>query len=278
MQINNNKISNFNKISINGYSVFVHKDFPEDKLPLPLGKFTDQLTPVACSKFAIINTVEVDVENRTRLLYVKEHLSRSFTDKLKHLFRPSRGRRALTAGAMLTENGFDSPQVIALAEKHIGPICTENILITEQLNNARSISEWEKDWSSQQNCVVVVKRKFVKQLGKTIGKMHARNISHGDLRPGNVYSQQIKDSWNFYFLDNERTVQMNVLPLKLRIKNLVQINMLAKTWFTYTDRMRFYKSYLKENPQLKNKAKPLAKEIVRITHQRLSGKIPADQI
>ncbi len=61
--------------------------------------------------------------------------------------------------------------------------------------------------------------------------------------------------------------------MKLRIKNLVQINMLAKEPFTYTDRVRFFKSYLKFNSQLQVDAKLLMRETAQRTHQRAKGKI-----
>ena len=171
---------------------------------------------------------------------------------------------------MLCENGFNSPKIIAVAEKRNRLFFKENILITEEIQNAKCFYDWEKEWNDKSNCPVEIKREFVRQLGRTIGKLHAKNISHGDLRPGNIYAgHNDKDKWSFYFLDNERTRKFTSLPVKLRIKNLVQINIVARFPFTYTDRIRFYREYIKENPSLQADAKTLMMEVVEITRQRM---------
>ena len=102
--------------------------------------------------------------------------------------------------------------------------------------------------------------------------MHAANISHGDLRTGNVLVKLKEDDWDFYFLDNERTVKYNKLPDKLRIKNLVQIGMVLNENLTNTDRMRFYKTYLKQNQQVIPNPLELAKKVSVKTEERLSKK------
>jgi hypothetical protein len=99
--------------------------------------------------------------------------------------------------------------------------------------------------------------------------MHAGNIFHGDLRGGNIFSKQTPEGWHFYFLDNERTMKLPLLPMRMRIKNLVQVSILQPRTFTNTDHARFFKAYLQENPQLKGDAKTLAREVAERTRQRM---------
>jgi predicted unusual protein kinase regulating ubiquinone biosynthesis (AarF/ABC1/UbiB family) len=101
--------------------------------------------------------------------------------------------------------------------------------------------------------------------------MHAAGIFHGDLRLGNVLVQKNEGQWRFFFIDNERTKKFYRLPSRLRLKNLVQINM-----FRYdignTDRLRFFKAYLKENPSTVRKRNKWGKKVITKTNLRLERK------
>ena len=252
--------------------MLVCKDFPAGKPPIGINEYHDGLRGpferiTEASKYANVFKASVSFNGRCQSLYIKQYLHRSLGDILKHLFRRSRGRRALTAAAMLAGNGLDSPRVVALAEKRIGPFCKNSILITEDLADGRSTYYWQDEWADSRD--VKLKRQFVTELGRTVGRMHAANIFHGDLRPGNIFSKQISDSWHFYFLDNERTMKLPLMPMRLRKKNLVQINILQPKTFTNTDRARFYKAYIQENPQLNNNRKTIAREVSQQTQKRL---------
>jgi len=55
--------------------------------------------------------------------------------------------------------------------------------------------------------------------------MHAGGIFHGDLSIGNVLVVREEQKWRFFFIGNERTKKFYRLHARLRLKNLVQINM-----------------------------------------------------
>jgi len=271
MLINNNNLSNFYKAGIAGFDMLVSNDFPASAIQLTADQYRDGVRgpfeKVSSSKHANVLRAKISFNGRHHLLYIKQYLYRSFGDRMKHLFRSSRGRRALSAAAMLTASGLDSPAVVALAEKRCGFFCTDCILITEALKDAKSIYAWQNNWKDQPPAKL--KHQFVSQLGVEIGKMHKANIFHGDLRPGNVFAKQTPQGWHFYFLDNERTVKMPILPMRYRLKNLIQINMPLPHTFTRTDRLRFYKEYLKQNPQLETRAAAIAKRVSQKAAERL---------
>ncbi len=100
--------------------------------------------------------------------------------------------------------------------------------------------------------------------------MHAKGIFHGDLRLGNILARQEKTCWRFFFLDNERTKKFDSLPFKLRVKNLVQVNMVPKVCVSNTDRMRFFREYCAENKISKRQSKPLTEKVVEKTNWRLN--------
>lgn len=268
---NQNKVS-FDKIQLSRWTMYVNSLFPskvaesliaERDLDGVRGPFEE----VAASRFARVYKGAVSFNGITRNLYVKQFLYRSVVDFLKHIFRPSRAMRSMKASQMLAKANLLNPEVIAMGHKKIGPFVVKSFLITESVEDAPTLSN-----QIATEMTVKSKRELIRQLGETIGKMHAANISHGDLRTGNVLVKENDHNWGFYFLDNERTLQFKMLPEKLRSKNLVQISMVINKNITRTDRMRFFKSYLAENEGNIQNPKQLARKISQRTAERLKSK------
>jgi hypothetical protein len=108
--------------------------------------------------------------------------------------------------------------------------------------------------------------------------MHAAGIFHGDLRLGNILARKEKSGWHFFLIDNERTRKFRRLPSHLRLKNLVQANILISDCVTKTDRMRFFKSYLQKNVNIQNGHRKLAKIVDAKTSDRLRTKLPTSRL
>jgi len=171
---------------------------------------------------------------------------------------------------MLSEHGFFVPETVAFGERRFGPVCTSNFLITRELAGVDNLYDrFDGNWLGQSPQVLRDKRRFIRALGQTVGRMHGAGIFHGDMRAGNVFAKKSEGNWQFFFLDNERTRRFGVLPCRLRFKNLVQLNMLQSEVITQTDRMRFFKAYLAENGDLRVRRKELARRIAVKTRRRL---------
>ena len=227
----------------------------------------------AGSDWARVHRCETGFRGRKEVFYLKEYLYRSGWDFVKHIFRKSRARRAFDAAAVLGDCSIETPEVIALMEKKAGPICLKNLLVTREAQDTRQLYDYFGMHSGRWFATAAQKKQFMQQYGRTIGRMHAAGIFHGDLRAGNVLAKRQNSKWSFFLLDNERTRKFRRLGNRLRFKNLVQANMQQGN-ITNTDRMRFYKAYLKENPNILNNQKQLAKKVTTKTAQRLKGKPP----
>lgn len=238
-----------------------------------------QLTTIQSSKFARVHRFTAGFNGINKEVYFKQYLYRSAWDFIKHLIRPSRARRAFKAAMMLAENGFEAPVIIAMGERKLSFFHTINFLVTLVAESTKEIYKLIDDTpddsdKEQLRC----KRELIRAFGRTIGKMHAKGIFHGDLRLGNVLVRREEDGWRFFFLDNERTKKFRRLPARLRLKNLVQINMHRTDALTGTDRMRFFRNYLKENLDIRNDYKTLAKKAAAKTDKRLKTKLQAGQL
>jgi tRNA A-37 threonylcarbamoyl transferase component Bud32 len=206
-----------------------------------------------------------------KMVYLKEYFYRSWWDFVKHLFRLSRAMQALKAELMLAENGFESPCVIAVGQHKFVFLTTRSFMVTFEIENARSVYQLVSAEERLQE-----RRSFVRALGGAVGRMHAKGIFHGDLRPGNVLARKEGDNWRIFFLDNERTRKFQRIPEQLRLKNLVQINMFEPGEVSNTDRMRFFRKYWAENKESGLEKAALIKKVLKETARRLRKKKMSD--
>jgi len=148
----------------------------------------------------------------------------------------------------------------------------DNFLLTEEVSScgslAQVLTEMSRDFGDNS---VTRKRSLIRAFAETIGRMHSRGIFHGDLRLGNVLVVEDRGNWRFFFLDNERTRKFYRLPSRLRLKNLVQVNMF-RNGITNTDRMRFFKTYLGMNPGVHTHYRQWVTRVLAKTLRRLKKK------
>ncbi|HIJ71266.1 MAG TPA: hypothetical protein HPP87_07880 [Planctomycetes bacterium] len=274
----------FEKIRVGGWTVLVSSDFGKasESLFPPFGQTDGVRGPfgeVPASDFARVFKCSVVFRGWCHRLYVKQFLFRSTWDFLKHIFRASRAKRAFFGSLMLAEQGFFAAETVALGERGFGPLCTSSFLITRELVGAEDLYCCFDGKNKDIVCKSPgAKRRFIRALGETIGRMHRSGIFHGDLRAGNVFAKSSNGTWRFFFLDNERTGRFGVLPSRLRLKNLVQLNMLQSEAVSLTDRMRFFKAYLAQNSDVRNRWKELARRTVIKTRRRLQHRSCGDML
>ncbi len=268
----------YEKMRMDNWIILIHKNFPKHDIRNLVAENDSsaedqgQFVRVPSSDYTRVLKCNVSIDGVAHLHYLKEYLCRSTLDFVKHLFRPSRAKRAFNAILMLQKNGFDAPAVIGLFEHRTGPFCTNNLLLTEEIENSKSMQQLLTDfYENSGRDTSIDKRALIEAFGRTIGQMHAKGIFHGDLRLGNILVVREEQKWRFYLIDNERTKKFYHLPAWLRLKNLVQINMYG-CGITNTDLMRFFKAYLKYNPAVANNRQAWAVKILKRTSWRLRGK------
>jgi len=268
----------FEKMRMDNWMILIDKNFPKHdirNLVAENDSFAEdqaQFIRVPSSNYTRVFKCSISFNGVAHPLYLKKYLCRSTLDFVKHLFRPSRAKRAFNASLMLQQNGFDAPDVIGLFERRPGPFCSSNILLTGEVEDARSMTQLltEICQHSDRN-TFANKRTLIRAFAKTVGQMHAKGIFHGDLRLGNVLVVRREQKWRFFFIDNERTKKFYCLPGRLRLKNLVQVNMF-RHGISNTDRLRFFKTYLKENPVVAKKWKEMITRVSSRTDFRLQRK------
>jgi len=228
-----------------------------------------RLEPVHAISGSQVSRFMVAFNGIERRVYCKEFVERSALDRLKHLVRPSRAVRDMNASSMLSRRGFQAAQVVLAGEVRTGLLKSTSFLVTLEIADAHPISLYLIQKSDAVGvCSLEERRQLLRQFGQTVGRMHHGNIAHGDLRVGNTLVRRTDGRWEFFFIDNERTRKWFHLPDRLRLRNLVQVNMLPRG-ISHTDRLRFFQAYLLMNPSVRPRYKRWAKRIMAVTHRRL---------
>jgi len=281
------------RLTTKGCTLYIHKNFRNNTLEQALlaggREFHERYHPIPVRSSKFTNVYKFGVrfgdsfdkaqDRAEKVVYFKEYFYRSWWDFVKHFFRSSRAKRAMEAGFMLAENGFESPYVIAMGQRNFAFLTTRSFVVTLEVENSRSVYQLVSAAEKFQE-----RRSFIRAFGRTIGRMHADGIFHGDLRLGNVLARKTEDrgqktedgkQWHFFFLDNERTKKFRRLPPRLRLKNLVQINMFEPGAASNTDRMRFFKEYWAENKESGFEKAVLIKKVLKKTARRLRKKMRA---
>lgn len=190
-------------------------------------------------------------------VYVKHFHFRSTFDLFKHFLRKSRAMRAVSGDALLRRSGFIAPQTLIAGWRQRWGNRTDYFTVTTAMEGYRNIYQTIGDVHGRGDAE---KQAFIKALAATVAELHRTRISHGDMRAGNILCQQDTQTgcWRFAFIDNERTRRYPYLPVSLRVKNLVQLNLLSDPALETEDRHLFYETYStrcfgRVNKNLRNK-------------------------
>ena len=260
---------------------FYYDDVPCDKKCLLIiqdfivsGSLPDGWTRLISSENSAVWKFPVN----DRWLVFKDYLKRRDLDTVKSLFTGSRAKKAWQNGKELLLRGFNSPKVFIFGEQSFMFLPVRSFLVMEFLKDSLGLHTILIDFfrTPLTSEKIKLKRSLLRSTGRFIGTLHSKGIFHGDLRLDNI----IVSGWEtgehrFYLIDNERNKYFSKkIKSTLREKNLVQINMVILSQITFTDRLRFFKSYLNENPELIPVEKELTRKVFLQTKKRLSKKFP----
>ncbi len=269
--------ADFIKIKQNNLTLYIRKSFLSSELGQALlsGEETLRkrypLKTLPSSEFSRVCKFNIPLEGTNRDVYIKWFFSKSGLASLKSLIFGSLAKCSHKAEVSLAQNGFDVPVTIAIGESCSGLFHSESFLVTLGIKNTKravDIARQAQEITTHEQLAGF--RDLLRNFGRTIGKMHANGIFHGDLRFGNVLLSPERASWRFFFIDNARTKKFILLPFWLRVKNLVQLNISASGFLSRTDRMRFFTEYCARTGTGKKLGKVLVKAVLRKTRRRLN--------
>jgi hypothetical protein len=258
-----------------GFTCFLQKKFLQ---PAFLQWLQEELTQSGAkydstSRHARIRKVSVRLNRNEHTFYVKRYFSPRVSYTLKDIFRSSKALHAWNASLLLDRFAFHTAPLIAAGEKRKLGLLKDAFLVTEAVE-APAILEFAGTTFSTARSPkkLTEKRGLVRALGVEVGRMHLLGIVHGDLLPGNILVDDSEKPPRFFFLDNDRTRRLfGHLSVKTVVRNLVQLGRFPLPGVTLTDRLRFFKAYVEQNPRFKGKERELLARVVSKTRERLRG-------
>ena len=209
------------------------------QLAIPYSKYFTELQTVQSSQATSVYQANLVSSDRLIPVFIKQFHFRSRTDRCKHLVRKSRALRAVEADDLLHRHGLVAPRTLILGWHQKYTVKNNFFTVTTALEGYKNIYDQISAVSGQGK---EAKREFIIALAKEIARLHGAKISHGDMRAGNIMSKY-DNAWQFAFIDNERTRKHLRLPTKIRVKNLVQLNLLLSPNISRADRLRFFETY-----------------------------------
>lgn len=224
------------------------------------GKAPGTWEPVASSPFAEVARFEYEGWQ----YYHKRYLGRGWLEGIKARVLGSRAERAWRGAHLLETHAFGVPETVVTGWR--GADC---FAVTRAVVGGMSLAQYIQGLRSQADRRAQrTLRTAVEELGRVVGRMHAKGLVHGDLRWGNILVVEKAGQRRFVFLDNERTCQYAQTPKRKVLKNLVQLNLVPDNLLTRTDRMRFWLAYREQHRALTGDSKAWIRRIVARTEWR----------
>lgn len=166
-----------------------------------------------------------------------------------------------SAYELFTE-GINTPKTLFYGEQWSNFFEKRSFIITEKIPDAESLERKLPDFfhGPPTGEKLKLRRNFIAQLASFIRKFHNTDYRHRDLYLSHIF---YSDNGGFYLIDLARAFKPIVLRRRFRIKDISQLYYSAPSgYFSRTDRLRFYFSYVGREDKLSVKDKTFIRRVI----------------
>jgi serine/threonine protein kinase len=189
------------------------------------------------------------LEEAGRKLSVKGYRPVTIWDGFRENFRRSKGLKAWIAGNGLRVRGIPSLKPLGLMEKRNWFGLEESFFLMEVKETGLELDRYILG-----NLGAYKERRiFVKAFAQWLSHYHQMELYHRDMKTCNIVVSKEGESWVFHLLDLEDVRLDRKVREKELFKNFLQLNTSTPKIITTTDRLRFFKEYLTQNPIIKDR-------------------------
>jgi tRNA A-37 threonylcarbamoyl transferase component Bud32 len=180
-------------------------------------------------------------------------------------FRPSRALAGWRLGHALRNRGIAAARPVAVCEG-TGAQQGNGYLATEWLAGAENLHlyGWRLAKLDDRRRFLLAGR-CLQQLGQLIGRMHAWNVGHGDLKAGNLAVVEHPGTTQVYLIDLDGVRLARRLSPSDRAGNLARmaVSLTLHPWVSRPLLLRFLLAYLRQLPAPRSAWKPLWRDIAK---------------
>jgi len=210
--------------------------------------------------------LEFEIKSPAVTVFLKRYDKPPVVDQLRSWFA-AHSRVSCAAFSFKTANelaaaGINTPKTLFHGEQWGTFFEKRSFIITEKIPNAESLERKLPDCFNSPATVenLKLRRNFIAQLASFIGKFHETDYRHRDLYLSHIF---YSDSGDFYLIDLARAFKPIVRRQRFRIKDIAQLYYSAPArYFSRTDRMRFYFSYIGQEDKLTGKDKTFIRRVI----------------
>lgn len=272
-------------ITEGNYKVYLNNDYNKKELEAALSAHNSALKDnpnciIKNSSRIFITTIDSPTDknrengnvNKENKLCIKEFKNNNILKQFRETFCLSRARKAWYAANGFIVRNHTTPTPVAMLEQNQFGLVKSSFLITQYIDNAIPsyiyVNQTFNLPLTSQKHLFANKKTFTENLAISFRKLHQSNIYHADLKGGNVLVKETgENSRNFFYVDLDRVFFKKKLPHYNIHKNLTQLNASLPNSFSFTDRIRFFKTYYNIK-KLSKKDKSLINKIVKASIKR----------
>lgn len=263
----------FKIIKKGGYRINMRAEWDVDTLLTLIEKHSESLREKRENVIKISPKTGITIvscpDEKMKSVCVKEYRYPSLLKRAAYCLIHSPARRAWLAAHGLLALKFNTPQPIALCESKKNGILEKSIIVMKDASGNLPSNQYvmQKFSKMHDESHCRTKRRFVLKLADSFRQLHNEGVYHADMKANNILVQELQGTWNFYYLDLDRVYFNRTVTRDERIRNLSQINASMPNCMTYTDRLRFYKTYVNRT-KLNDEDKEIVREIVKASIAR----------
>jgi tRNA A-37 threonylcarbamoyl transferase component Bud32 len=200
--------------------------------------------------------------------YVKHYLVPNKRAILRQWFRRGKGRNEAKRSRELESIGVPTITPIALGELRKRKFLFENYLVTKEITGTIPLDEFvlKRLAEHPEPARTMIRRSLSTQLAVMTARLHNEGLTHIDFHPGNLLVQfDETGSPSLVMIDLDALRRTRRLSWKNARKNLALLDHFFWVRFSYRDRYRFVRTYLKHRDRQPPDARRFAREIERST-------------
>jgi tRNA A-37 threonylcarbamoyl transferase component Bud32 len=243
--------------------------------------------PVKISHTTLFVRAEVSLDDHVLRIGLKRCRPRNAWKALAGCFRPSRARRAWYLGHALLARRIATARPLAACERRRHDHAArsrllpswfpapESYLAVEWIDEAENLHLWA--WALAERPVVERLRlasRCAESLGRLIGRMHARCVSHRDLKGSNLLVSADGSELRTWLVDVDPARIRRRLSASRRAADLARLatSVEAHPWVTCGVRYRFLRAYAAQFPRGDIDEKALWRAVARRARRQVNRK------
>lgn len=225
--------------------------------------------------------LEFEIKSPAVTVFLKRYDKPPISAQLRSWFAAHR-RLSFAAFSFISAHelstvGINTPKTLFYGEQWGTFFEKRSFIITEKIPNAESLERKLPDCFDGPATVdnLKLRRIYIAQLASFIRKFHNTDYRHRDLYLSHIFHS---DNGGFYLIDLARAFKPIVLRRRFRIKDIAQLYYSAPSrYFSRTDRLRFYFSYIGREDKLTGKDKTFIRRVINKARRMARHEIKHDR-